>query len=37
VIQSKSGYFPAGMTVDGDRWEGEYYILSREAYEAMFL
>jgi hypothetical protein len=36
VIQHKSGYFPEGLTIDGTFWSGEYYVLSAEAYEAMF-
>ena len=36
VIQNKSGYFPEGLIIDGTFWAGEYYVLSSEAYEAMF-
>lgn len=35
ILESKSGYFPNGLTVEGQRFEGEYYLLSKEAYEAM--
>jgi hypothetical protein len=37
VLQSKSGYFPNGLTIDGVRWEGEFYLLSSEAYEALLV
>jgi hypothetical protein len=37
VLQSRSGYFKNGMSVNGEKWEGEYYILSAEAYEALML
>lgn len=37
VLQSRSGYFPSGVEINGEQWEGEFYVLSGEAYRAMML
>lgn len=37
VLQNRSGYFPAGVEINGEKWEGEFYVLSGEAYRAMML
>lgn len=36
VLQSRSGYFPEGVQINGVQWDGEYYLLSGDAYRAMF-
>jgi hypothetical protein len=37
VLQNKSGYFPDGLEINGQPWEGSYYVISKEAYEALML
>lgn len=37
VLQSRSGYFPEGVEINGEKWDGEYYLISGEAYRAMML
>lgn len=36
VHQSRSAYFPEGVVINGEKWEGAFYVLSAEAYTEMF-